>query len=120
MTFIFQNLRVYQLAVNLAEQISKLTDTFPKGTYYLKDQLNRAALSIALNIAEGNGRFHKADRRQFFYIARGSCHECVPIIEICFRRGLVCGEEYCALNQSLVEIAKMVSGLIKGIENCMS
>lgn len=115
MPFIFQKLLVYQKALDFAEYTSKLTDTFPKGTYYLTDQLNRAALSISLNIAEGNGRWHKADRRNFFIIARGSCHECVPILEICYRRKLIQEEQFKSLNEDLEEIAKMISGLIQGI-----
>jgi hypothetical protein len=58
MPFMFENLQVYQKSIDLAELLSKTTDTFPKGNYYLIDQLNRAALSIALNLAEGNGRYH--------------------------------------------------------------
>ena len=89
MSFLFKNLRVYQKAVDFAEDIFCLTETFPKGTYCLADQINRAALSISLNIAEGNGRWHKPERRQFFYIARGSCFECVPVLEICHRRKFI-------------------------------
>ena len=55
MAFIFEKLIVYQEAVNLAEKISKLTEEYPRGSYYLADQINRAATSIALNIAEGKG-----------------------------------------------------------------
>ena len=47
----FEKLVVYQKAVDFAEEISKLTETFPKGNYYLVDQLNRASLSISTNIA---------------------------------------------------------------------
>ena len=70
MAFIFEKLVVYQEVLNFAEQISNFTEKFPRGTYYLADQLNRASTSIALNIAEGNGRYHKNDRKNFFYIAR--------------------------------------------------
>ena len=62
MRFMFENLDVYQKAVDFAEQASVLTEAFPKGNYYLTDQINRAALSISLNIAEGNGRYHKPER----------------------------------------------------------
>lgn len=55
MVFMFENLEVYQKAVNLADQVSALTERFPRGDYFLVDQLNRAALSIATNLAEGNG-----------------------------------------------------------------
>lgn len=56
MPFLFEKLDVYQKSLQFAEEISKTTDSFPKGNYYLIDQLNRAALSISTNIAEGNGR----------------------------------------------------------------
>jgi four helix bundle protein len=113
MSFIFEKLVVYQEAVNLAEKINKLTEAFSRGSYYLSDQLNRAVTSIALNIAEGNGRFHKNDRNNFFYIARGSVHECVPLIELVYRKGLMLIEAKKELSEKLETIAKMISGLIK-------
>ena len=70
MAFAFEKLLVYQKAIDFADKICGLTNSFPKGYYFLTDQLNRASLSIAANIAEGNGRFTKADRKNFFGIAR--------------------------------------------------
>ena len=97
----------------LAEASSaKITETFPKGNYYLVDQLNRAALSISANIAEGNGRFHKADRINFFRIARGSAFECVPILEICKRKAFLKEEEFVKIKNELEAICKMLSGLM--------
>jgi len=107
---------IFQKAVDFAERVSKLTDTFPKGNYYITDQFNRAALSISLNFVEGNGRWHKAYRRNFFYIAQGSCYECVPILELCYRKALADQRIHEILNQNLEEIAKMISGLIQGVE----
>jgi four helix bundle protein len=78
--------------------------------------LNRAALSIATNLAEGNGRFTKPDRRTFFTIARGSAQECVPLLEIARRRGLVRDEVSIALKEQLEIIARMISGLINGLD----
>ena len=75
MPFLFEKLDVYQKSVAFATEISQLTEAFPKGTYYLVDQLNRASLSIAANIAEGNGRWHVNDRKSFFWITRGSTQE---------------------------------------------
>jgi len=112
----FEKLDVYQKALDLADTITKLTSEFPKGTYYLVDQLNRAALSVPLNIAEGNGRWHKAERKNFFWIARGSCHECVPILEICLRRDLITEEQKKLLYGELEIIGKMIAGLVKGLE----
>lgn len=113
MTFIFEKLDVYQKAVDFADTICELTKDFPKGNYYLADQLNRAALSISTNIAEGNGRYHKADRVNFFRIARGSAFECVPILELCKRKGLVDAPKNELLKKELEDISKMLSGLMK-------
>ena len=88
MAFMFEKLEVYQKAVDFADRIAALTEGFPRGYWFLADQLNRAALSIAANIAEGNGRFTKADRKHFFSIARGSTQECVPLAEVARRRVL--------------------------------
>jgi four helix bundle protein len=116
MSFMFENLLVYQKSVDLAEKISNHTDTFPKGNYYLVDQINRASLSIAANIAEGNGRFHKGDRKQFFYISRGSTHECVPLLEVAKRKSLIPHDKAAEMKNELEVIAKMLSGLIKGLD----
>jgi four helix bundle protein len=94
MPFLFEKLTVYQKAIFFSVTVSKLMDTFPRGNYYLTDQLNRAALSIPANLAEGNGRWHPNDRRQFFWIARGSALECVPIIEVVFQKRLITEEIY--------------------------
>jgi four helix bundle protein len=117
MAFMFENLQVYQKAVDFADRVASRTETYPRGYYFLVDQLNRAALSVATNLAEGNGRFTKPDRRNFFTIARGSVQECVPLLEISFRRGFVSGEEHLQLKGRLEEMAKMISGLINGLEN---
>jgi four helix bundle protein len=63
MTFQFEKLPVYQKAVDFADQVCATTEEFSRGYGFLVDQLNRAALSISANIAEGNGRFTKADRK---------------------------------------------------------
>ena len=89
MAFMFENLQVYQKAVDFADKVAGRAEGFPRGDYFLVDQLNRAALSIATNLAEGNGRFTKPDRRNFFTIARGSAQECVPLLEVARRRGFI-------------------------------
>jgi four helix bundle protein len=117
MPFMFENLEVYQRAVSFADAVAELTQHFPRGFGFLSDQLNRAALSIATNLAEGNGRFTKADRRNFFTIARGSTQECVPLLEVARRRGLIEPARHQAFKEELEIIAKMLSGLIKGLES---
>ena len=113
MAFIFEKLDVYQKAIHFAGTICNVTKEFGKGNYYLADQLNRAALSISTNIAEGNGRYHAADRKNFFRIARGSAFECVPILEICSRNGLISADKNTAFKRELEDRGKMLSGLMR-------
>jgi four helix bundle protein len=117
MAFMFENLEVYQKAIDFAEQITNLTEQFPRGYYFLTDQLNRAALSITTNLAEGNGRFTKADRKNFFIISRGSAQECIPLLELAHRKKLISKQKVAELRNNLEIISKMISGLIKGIDN---
>jgi four helix bundle protein len=117
MAFMFENLDVYQKAVDFTDEITTRTSTFPRGYYFLSDQLNRAALSIATNLAEGNGRFTKADRKNFFMIARGSAQECVPLLEIARRKGFLDDAKHTAFRAQIKVIAKMISGLINGLVN---
>jgi four helix bundle protein len=116
MQFAFEKLGVYQKAIAFANDVCTLTRDLPRGYFFLADQLNRAALSVAANIAEGNGRFTKADRRHFFGIARGSVQECVPLLELAARQNLLANEQHGFLKARLEEIAKMLSGLISGLE----
>ena len=117
MAFAFEKLVVYQKAVDFADQVCLRSENFTRGYGFLADQLNRASVSISANIAEGNGRFTKPDRKNFFGIARGSVQECVPLLELARRRGLVTADDHEALKSQLEEIARMLSGLINGIDN---
>lgn len=116
MAFSFEKLHVYQKAIDFADRICATTEQFPRGYGFLVDQLNRAALSISANIAEGNGRFTKPDRKNFFGIARGSVQECVPLLELARRRKLIDDSKHAELKSQLEEISKMLSGLINGLE----
>ncbi len=117
MAFAFEKLLVYQKSVDFTDQICITTENFPRGYGFLSDQLNRASLSIAANIAEGNGRFTKPDRRNFFGIARGSLQECVPLMELAFRRKLLTAQDHEKLKSMLEEISRMLSGLINNLDN---
>jgi four helix bundle protein len=115
MAFTFEKLVVYQKAIDFADTICRETEGFTRGYGFLADQLNRAALSIAANIAEGNGRFTKPDRKNFFGIARGSVQECVPLLELARRRNLLSEDRHLQLKADLEEISRMLSGLINGL-----
>lgn len=72
----FEDLPVWNAAMELAEAVYRLTGTKPfKGRYSLRDQLERAALSVSNNIAEGFERGTTQELLTFLYIARGSVGE---------------------------------------------
>jgi four helix bundle protein len=114
--FAFEKLIVYQKSIGLADSICVATAAFPRAYLFLAYQLNRAALSIAANLAEGNGRYTAADRRHFFTIARGSVQECVPLLELARRRNLLTTEAHGQMVAELEEISRMVAGLVRGVD----
>jgi len=72
----FKDLIVWQKAYRLVLEVYKITKDFPKSeTYGLAQQMRRAAVSLPSNIAEGYGRRHKTEYKQFLSIAYGSLLE---------------------------------------------
>ena len=117
MPFPFEQLTVYQYALAWVEAVETLCRTLKgKVSYPFLDQLSRAALSIPLNIAEGNGRWHMADKRQFFWIARGSIFECVPLIQLFHRKKLISDNSYQTYYAQLDTMAKMTTRLIQSLK----
>ncbi|WP_372365277.1 four helix bundle protein [Candidatus Uabimicrobium sp. HlEnr_7] len=81
--FDHERLDVYQVALQFLILAHKIVEYLPKGHSHLSNQLQRAALSISLNIAEGAGEFSSAEKARFYIIARRSATECASIIDIC-------------------------------------
>lgn len=72
----FRDLSVWQRSIQLTFEIYKLTDEFPRSERYrLADQIRRASVSVASNIAEGYGRATRGEYVQFLGHARGSVSE---------------------------------------------
>ena len=79
----FKDLIVWQKSRDLAVQIYRLTENFPKSELYgLTNQMKRAAISISSNIAESYHRFHQKEKRQLLMVAFGSGSELESQIEI--------------------------------------
>ena len=79
--FDFQKLLVYNKAKTFHVSCKNiiLENRFDR---YVNDQLGRASFSIALNIAEGSGKFSKKDRKNYFTTARASLFECIVVFVI--------------------------------------
>lgn len=109
--FKFEELKVYQKALVFTDKIYELTKQWPKSELFgLVNQLRRAAISIALNIAEGSSRTSK-DFGHFLSLARGSCFECVAILTIAKNQKLINEKEYAFFYENCLEIARMLSSL---------
>jgi four helix bundle protein len=79
----------------------------------LRDQLDRASVSIVLNVAEGAGRRTLADKARFFTIARGSATECAAILDLLLARGLVAPADHRHGRALLIRVIQMLTRLIE-------
>ena len=89
--FAFEDLLVWQKAIDFAEVVIKTIDEFeaPRKHFRIIEQLEAASISISSNIAEGKGRFSKKEFVHYLYIARGSLFETVSLL-ILIRRLSCC------------------------------
>lgn len=109
----FKKLRVWQKAHQNTLAVYELTKTFPREERYgLSAQLRRCAMSVPSNIAEGAGRGSNADFARFLHIARGSASEMEYQILLAHDLGFFDRTNYQALNSNVVEVKRMLSGLI--------
>ncbi|WP_455392033.1 four helix bundle protein [[Eubacterium] cellulosolvens] len=114
--FGFEKLDVYQEAIKFNDKIYEITRDFPKSEMYgLISQIRRCSSSIALNIAEGYGRYHKKLKNQFYYTARASVYECIPILTISLNQKYIKKSEYDEIYNECLELSRMISGLIDSI-----
>lgn len=97
-------------------ELYKELDSFPAYEKFgLVAQLQRAAVSIPSNLAEGAGRKNTKEFLQYLYIARGSISEIDTQLEIASKVGHLKRQSYLRLSQRLEEISKMLSGLIASV-----
>ncbi len=114
----FHDLIVWQKAMTLTVEIYRVTGSFPSSeSFGLVSQLRRAAVSIPSNIAEGQGRSGSNDFPRFLRTALGSTNEVQTQIELARRLGFIPDEAHAPLNAELLEIRKMLHGLLRKLEN---
>lgn len=109
-TFDHEKLNVYQEAIRFVAWAEGLLDKLPK-TLAVHGQLDRASTSIALNIAEGNGKYTAPDRCRFFDIARGSALECAACLDVLTAKKRVASADQG--KEILARIVSMLVGLIR-------
>ncbi len=113
----YGDLEVWQRGVALAEEVYRLTRAFPPTERYgLAAQMQRAAVSVPSNIAEGWGRGSRADFLRFLAIARGSLYELTTQVIIAQRVGYVEGEAATALLGQLESLSRMLLAYIRSLK----
>ncbi|MBU1147033.1 MAG: four helix bundle protein [Candidatus Omnitrophica bacterium] len=113
--FNFENLSVYQKALEYIDFVYIMAVKFPKEEKFgLTSQFQRAAQSIALNIGEGSGG-SKAEFQQFIRIARRSVRECIVCTTIALRRKYITKQGENKSMSMCLELSKMLSGLLSSL-----
>jgi four helix bundle protein len=110
----FRDMRVWQAAYDLALEIYKLCETFPKREQYgLISQMCRAAVSVCSNIAEGFEKRTINEKNQFYSIANGSLTELENQLLIARGVGYIKGAQFSMIGQKCVATHRMLVVLRK-------
>ena len=111
-----KNLEAWKKAMDLVEEIYRITSKFPKEEIYgLISQLRRASVSVPSNIAEGATGRTNADFARFLTMALGSLSEVDTQIEISYRLEYIRIEEFNSLTEMLDQCKGIVFGLKKSV-----
>lgn len=116
--FSYEDLEVWQRAIDWASKIVTLCNDLETGRkhFRLVEQLESASSSVAMNIAEGKGRYSKKEFVQFLYFARGSLYETLTLLELFSRLGWLSDDNHAGLKDDAIEIARMLNSLVKSIK----
>ncbi|HEX8494490.1 MAG TPA: four helix bundle protein [Pyrinomonadaceae bacterium] len=114
----YQELIVWQKAMNLVESIYQISGRFPKDEIYgLTSQLRRAVISVPSNIAEGQGRNSTKEFLHHLSIAYGSFMETETQLQISGRLGYLQDAETTRLLEQTAEVARLINGLSRALLN---
>lgn len=103
-----EKLNVYQIAIEFVLLADEVIEHLPRGRAYLSDQLQRAALSIPLNIAEGAGEYAVDEKIRFYRMAKRSATECAGILDVCHRLELIEENRYVKGRELLIRVVSML------------
>lgn len=111
-----ERLDLWNSSIDFSVEIYTATETFPKREWYgLAQQVRKAAVSIASNIAEGSARKSNKEFLHFLTIAQGSASEVASQMLIAKRLGYVDNKSYVHFYKQTDSIGKMITGLQKSI-----
>lgn len=108
----YEKLDVYRCSIEFLAAAGRMVDEMPSGTAVLRDQIERASLSIVANIAEAAGVRTSKERDRHLGIARGSAMECGALLEACRLRGHCSAEQLQNGKQLLVRVVSMLTRML--------
>lgn len=112
----FEDLIVWQKGIELVKCIYRLTaEGELKRDFGLRDQLQRAAVSVPTNIAEGFERASRKEYLQFLNIAKGSTGEVRSLLRVAFEIGYIDRPNYDGLRDAALELSRYLSNQIKAL-----
>ena len=116
MTQSFKEVYAWQKAHAFVVLVYRTTCTFPQYERFgLCSQFQRAAVSIAANIAEGYRRDGMKDKLHFLNMSQGSLEECRYYILLSYDLGYITIETYNIMNESIEEASKLLNAYCRGI-----
>ncbi len=113
MSFRFRNFQVYQNALEAYKFIVTITRGIPREHEHLRDQIRRAALSVALNIAEGSGKSSDRDFKRYLGNAIGSTNEVAAALEIALATGIITQEQFVHGDNLYRNLTNQIGGFMK-------
>jgi four helix bundle protein len=111
--FDFENLDVYRAAIEWIALADEVASHLPRGRSYLSEQLQRAATSVVLNIAEGAGEYSGSEKARFYRMATRSATECAAILDVCRQLHLIEEARYTVGRELLVRIVSMLVQMVR-------
>jgi four helix bundle protein len=112
----YRDLIAWQKAMGLAVEVYRVTRDLPKEELYgLVAQMRRAGVSVASNIAEGEGRWNDKEFAHFLRIANGSLRELETQVLLCEHIGYITAEVGAAVLEQTTEVSRIIAGLIRSL-----
>ena len=114
----FRNYDIWKNGMDIADVVYTLTDSFLQYEIYaLSDQVQRAAISIPSNIAEGSSRTSEIEFTRYLEYSIGSCFEVETQMEIAKRRGYIKDDQHDGLLNQLQTEEKQINQFISKLKN---
>lgn len=113
----YRDLKVWQKGMQVAEDCYRMTRSFSRSEIFgLTSQIRRAAASVPANIAEGYGRGHRAEYRQFLRVAIGSLNELETHLTLSVRVEIATADAVAPLIRQCDELGRMLGSLLRSLE----